>query len=508
MRDERPADTAEKAVLGAIMAAPGVMGRIRHIIHERDFERAKHQVIFRAAAALDAAGVAVDPVTVDAELKRMGKEGETGGIAYLVHLGDNLPTTSNVEHYAGEVRNASVDRALRRTAERLNAKGAGIAERIAAAQQDLTSYSARLDGRKADDLEVVCAADVKPESIDWLWSGRIPYGALTLLDGDPGLGKSTISLDLAARITRGDSMPQEVEFKREPRGAVILAAEDSASATIVPRLTACGAVLERVHIVVSAATLPEDVERIGRVVRDKGAGIVVVDPVMAYFGADIDSYRDQDVRRALSPLVALAQSTHVAMLVLRHLRKTGGGKDNGGPALYRGGGSIGISGAARSVLTVGPNPNDSTTRVLASVKSNLGPPPQTLGYDLESMVVAGCQASRVRWLGVVDATADEALNGAGTSKASNRDDDDDRAVLSAIRSREEAGSPETSRALIRGGVPGLGRERVSRSLERLMDSGKAYLQQQIRGDIHGRPRGDAVWKCGTGLGEDAEGVDA
>jgi hypothetical protein len=271
----------------------------------------------------------------------------------------------------------------------------------------VTPAAARRGRRRA---RVVLLADVQPEQVEWLWAGRVPRGMITLLDGDPGLGKSTITLDLAARVTTGAPMPFAVSDDGRtgmPGDVVILTAEDHLAATVRPRLDAAGADVRRVHAVVAVGrdgdpdaplVLPADIAELEIVARDTKAQLVLVDPLMAFLGADTDAHRDQDVRRALAPLAKVAEATGAAIMIVRHLRKSAGS------AIYRGGGSIGIIGAARSSLIVARDPEDEHGRFLALAKGNLGPPMPTLRWRLVD--VGG--VARVQWDGVAEGvTADD-----------------------------------------------------------------------------------------------------
>lgn len=233
-------------------------------------------------------------------------------------------------------------------------------------------------------------ADVVAERVEWLWPGRMPRGKLVVLDGDPSVGKSTLALDLAARITTGHPMPGEDLAMVPPSAVVLMAAEDGLADTIRPRLDAAGADCTRVHHLDAVPTvddegtvrerppvIPGDVEAIEALVVATGAVLVIVDVLMAYLSGRSDSHRDQDVRGALAPLVAVAERTGATIVVLRHLTKS-----PGGAAIYRGGGSIGIVGAARSALLAAVDPDDDTgtRRVLAAIKCNLGPLSAAMGY--------------------------------------------------------------------------------------------------------------------------------
>jgi hypothetical protein len=248
---------------------------------------------------------------------------------------------------------------------------------------------------------------VRPERVTWLWQGRIPVGKLTLLDGDPDLGKSTLSLDLAARVSRGQPMPDGSPGVG-PGDAILLNAEDGLADTIRPRLDAAGADCSRVSVLTvrtgeteDLPSIPDDLAALRQAITDRGALLAVVDPLMAYLGGDVNSHRDQDVRRALAPLARIAEETGCAVLVLRHNNK--GQAPN---VLHRGGGSIGIIGAARSGLVVGHDPEDETRTILAVAKSNLGPKLPSLAFRI---VGAPNEAGRVNWLGATAHTAKDLL---------------------------------------------------------------------------------------------------
>jgi hypothetical protein len=268
------------------------------------------------------------------------------------------------------------------------------------------------DEPHAPDEELgILLSTVQPERVEWLWPGRIPLGKLTIIDGDPGLGKSVLTLDLAARVSRGAEMPDNAPGRQG--GVVLLSAEDGLADTIRPRLDAAGAECGKVLALDSVLTeggqgrerrppiLPVDVPYLRAAVERVGAILVVVDPLTAYLGAEVNAHRDTDIRRALFPLGRLAEETGAAVLVVRHLNK--GGSSN---PLYRGGGSIGIIGAARSGLLVAKDPDNPDRRVLASTKCNLAKLPASLAFDLST---AGNGALRIGWIGPSAHTAESLL---------------------------------------------------------------------------------------------------
>lgn len=245
--------------------------------------------------------------------------------------------------------------------------------------------------------------------VRWLWPGRIPRGALTIVEGDPGLGKSMLLLDLAARLSRGLPLPaDDAPAPDGPADSLLLTAEDSIRGTVRPRLEAAGADLARVQVpeVVDLETgrrfieIPTDLQALADVLRRCRARLLVIDPLAAFLAERVNAHKDQSVRRALAPLAALAEELDVAVVIIRHLNK-----GVGASATYRGGGSIGILGAARSGLLVAKDTTDPERRVLAPVKSNLCALPPALAYRIEQ---AGAVA-RVQWEGPVDVTADALL---------------------------------------------------------------------------------------------------
>jgi RecA-family ATPase len=270
---------------------------------------------------------------------------------------------------------------------------------------------------------LVNLADVQPEVVRWLWPGRIPLGKLTMLDGDPGVLKSTMTLDLAARLSRGTTMPDGAASDLEgPRGTVLLTAEDGLADTIRPRLDAARADVSRVVALKAIPTkdgerLPtvDDVEPLREAIEAVDAALVVVDPLVAYLGADVNSYRDQDVRAALAGLAELADETGVAVLAVRHLNKSGG--DN---PIHRGGGSIGLIAAARSGLLVARDPEepDGDRRILAATKANLAPELPALAF--RPKVVDGVVA--VDWEGETKHAARDLLSTASREERSAREE--------------------------------------------------------------------------------------
>jgi hypothetical protein len=218
---------------------------------------------------------------------------------------------------------------------------------------------------------LVSSSDVHECPVRWLWGDRIPLGSITILDGDPCSGKSTITCDLAARVTTGRSMP-ECNETLPPAGVVLLQAEDNLGMTVLPNLRAVGADLERIRLfdrnlfLDQPFVLPNDLPLIEEAVREVQAKLVVIDPLTAFLTGNANN--DMSIRKTFGPMAAFAERCDVAVLVVRHLRKSGTKNP-----LYDGKGSIDIIGIARAGLLVGPDPDssDKYRHILAQSKGNL-----------------------------------------------------------------------------------------------------------------------------------------
>ncbi|HMK23893.1 MAG TPA: AAA family ATPase [Terriglobales bacterium] len=264
-----------------------------------------------------------------------------------------------------------------------------------------------------ENVPGVLAHSVKPAKVEWLWSGWIPRAEVTILDGDPGVGKSAFACELAASITTGRAMPGAADGQSLPRGAVFVDLENSLEHTLVPRLSVAGADLARVRIMRSilgpngnerTPQIPYDLHEIEKAIHDVQADLLVIDPLVGCLPLDTDAHRDQHVRHAIAPLQRLAEQTGVAVLAIRHLNKTGGSNP-----LYRGGGSIAFIAGARAALLIQRDPNDPTWRVLAATKTSLGPEPRSLRFQL----VPSGDSTKVEWGGASPYSAESLLADSG-----------------------------------------------------------------------------------------------
>jgi hypothetical protein len=289
----------------------------------------------------------------------------------------------------------------------------------------------------------VRCSDIATTSVSWLWEPYLARGKLAILDGDPGTGKSFATIDLACRVSRGLPMPG-ASAGAEPAAVLLMNAEDDARDTIRPRVLAAGGDPERLRVFASpgiglhrAPRFPEDFDALEVAVRQTRAALVVIDPMMAFFPPDVSANNNQAISTALLPFSALAAEAGACVLLVRHLRKGGGAG-----AIYRGLGSIGILGAARTGLVVSRHPDDPELRVLAPSKTNIGPPGESLGFRLARN---DSGQTVVQWAGPLDVTADD-LFGAGTPlRAGNRSRERASDWLKQFLAEGENGPPRSSR---------------------------------------------------------------
>ena len=227
---------------------------------------------------------------------------------------------------------------------------------------------------------------VKEKKIDWLWYPYIPYGKITIVQGDPGDGKTTLVLNIAALISKGLSMPFSED--KTPKGAVLYqSAEDGVSDTIKPRLIKAGADCCKIAFIDAVSNdLSLDNPYLEKAINKTKAKLLVLDPLQAYLGNNKDSHRANDMRPLMNSIAKVAERTGCAVIIVGHMNKSSGTKN-----LYRGLGSIDITASARSVLLVGRLTEEPDTRVLAHIKSNLAPEGKSIAFKINS-------GSSIKWL--------------------------------------------------------------------------------------------------------------
>lgn len=262
----------------------------------------------------------------------------------------------------------------------------------------------------------VLASDLTMKGVRWLWRQRIPVGELTMLEGDPATGKSTLTIDIAARTSRGWKMPpaklREKHQKSRPRNVLILSSEDTWQTTILPRLTLAGADLQRIirpDSNKSDMEFPRDIAYVKTLIAYRNVKLVIIDPLMAFIGSS-ESFAENVARKGLTALRDFAEEADVAALMVRHFKKS---KDT---AINRGGGSIAYTAALRAVHAIGTPPNvGDGVFGMACTKINIDEKPTSLLYRIEPGQVKDSDGRRIdtsgiQWIGEGDFTADDLAN--------------------------------------------------------------------------------------------------
>ena len=251
---------------------------------------------------------------------------------------------------------------------------------------------------KPETVKIIRMSDVELTPVDWLWKPYLPFGKLSVLQGNPGEGKTYFAMHLAAACTNGKLLPNMERM--EPFNVIYQTAEDGLGDTVKPRLIEAGADLDRVLVIDdSDVQLTLSDERIEKAIIENNARLVIIDPIQAYLGADVDMNRANEVRPIFMRLGQVAQRTGCAILLIGHLNKAAGMQ-----SLQRGLGSIDIAAAVRSVMFIGKLKHDPTMRILTHEKSSLAPPGASLAFSLGD-------EGGFRWVGEYDITADEMLSG-------------------------------------------------------------------------------------------------
>lgn len=266
-----------------------------------------------------------------------------------------------------------------------------------------------MDNRRIEpNIKLINMEQVEVEKIDWLLYPFIPFGKVTIVQGDPGEGKTTMVLQIIAKLTKGEGVlpvDENTETKEkitatEPVNVIYQTAEDGLGDTIKPRLLAAGADCSRVLVIddnEQALTMMD--ARLEEAIIQTKARLVVLDPIQGFLGADVDMHRANEIRPLMKQMAVLAEKHHCAIVLIGHMNKNSNGKSS-----YRGLGSIDFQAAARSVLIVGRVKDDPEIRVVCHVKSSLAPEGKSIAFRLD-------KETGFKWIGEYDISADDLLSG-------------------------------------------------------------------------------------------------
>ena len=272
-----------------------------------------------------------------------------------------------------------------------------------------------MDNRRDEpNLKLINMEQVEVEKIDWLLYPFIPFGKVTIVQGDPGEGKTTMVLQIIAKLTKGEAVlpsgsdEPALEAKTvdlEPVNVIYQTAEDGLGDTIKPRLLSAGADCSRVMVIDDndqALTMMD--ARLEEAIIQTKARLVVLDPIQGFLGAAVDMHRANEIRPLMKRVAVLAEKYHCAIILIGHMNKNSNGKSS-----YRGLGSIDFQAAARSVLIVGRIKDEPEIRVVCHVKSSLAPEGKSIAFRLD-------KDTGFEWIGEYDISADDLLSGDNRGK--------------------------------------------------------------------------------------------
>ena len=293
---------------------------------------------------------------------------------------------------------------------------------------------------KPETIKIIRMSNVELTPVEWLWKPYLPFGKLSVLQGNPGEGKTYFAMHLAAACTNGKLLPNMERM--EPFNVIYQTAEDGLGDTVKPRLIEAGADLDRVLVIDdSDVQLTLSDERIEKAIIENNARLVIIDPIQAYLGADVDMNRANEVRPIFMRLGQVAQRTGCAILLIGHLNKAAGMQ-----SLQRGLGSIDIAAAVRSVMFIGKLKHDPTMRILTHEKSSLAPPGVSLAFSLGD-------EGGFRWVGEYDITADEMLSGIEPQRETKTQQAKDL-ICSLLAGGKQVLSEDIDKAALERGIPG------------------------------------------------------
>ena len=293
---------------------------------------------------------------------------------------------------------------------------------------------------KPETVKIIRMSDVELTQVEWLWKPYLPFGKLSVLQGNPGEGKTYFAMHLAAACTNGKLLPNMERI--EPFNVIYQTAEDGLGDTVKPRLIEAGADLDRVLVIDdSEVQLTLSDERIEKAIIENNARLVIIDPIQAYLGADVDMNRANEVRPIFMRLGQVAQRTGCAILLIGHLNKAAGMQ-----SLQRGLGSIDIAAAVRSVMFIGKLKHDPTMRILTHEKSSLAPPGASLAFSLGD-------EGGFRWVGEYDITADEMLSGIEPQRETKTQQAKDL-ICTLLAEGKQVLSEDIDKAALERGIPG------------------------------------------------------
>lgn len=380
----------ERGVLGALLSCPGLIGAAdgsrQGPLRASDFRPGRLREAFLAISSIqeELKPSEIDPAIL---ISRLGREGAASFVGELlngsIRLEPEVFFSRVVEMRRAKLRQQALSvlyEELKREEKTGTIDEHGF-ERIRGLFREIDQ-----SGNGGPGAMLRSLADIDPQPVFWTWPNRIPRGKLTLIVGDPGLGKSFLCVDLAARISRGAEWP-DLQEKASLGSVLLLTAEDGLADTVRPRADAAGADVSRLIVLDGVKergekrffSLAEHIPILEAVIKSRpNLSMIIIDPISAYLG-DLDSHKNAEVRGALAPLSALAENSNVSIVGVSHLNKSTGGEK----AIYRIMGSLSFVAAARACWGVIADPDDQDRRLFVPVKTNLSINSKALGFRIE-----------------------------------------------------------------------------------------------------------------------------
>jgi len=383
----------ERALLGKIIIDPGRVPDVLGTIDAHDFHSQEHQLLFRHLVGLHNERGTYDDALVVHTLREAGLLDRIGGEAYIAEVVHGCGAPSLVADYTKKVKECSLRRAMIRLGMDVIRGAYDPTVPLERLRVDTLELLGPVDERVIGDPVITSMADVEPRPVEWLWENRIPLAKISMLSGDPGVGKSMVTIDISARKSRGLAWPDKIGTPTEPGNVILINCEDDAADTIHPRLEAASADLTRVFILEGRREIdPEtrkprlvpfslcDLSILETALFHLGnCRLVVIDPVSGFL-TGVDSHKDAEVRGCLAPLAALAQKYRCAVLMVSHLNKIV--KGGSGPAIYRTMGSLAFVAGVRAAWGAVRDPDNPHRCLFLSIKSNLAPQMDGLAYSI------------------------------------------------------------------------------------------------------------------------------
>ena len=286
----------------------------------------------------------------------------------------------------------------------------------------------------ANQPTFITLSSVKAKKVDWFWPPLIPFGMITIMEGDPGEGKSFLAMNLTTLITKGAKLPNGTKLQRG--NVLYLSSEDDAAYTIRPRIDAMGGDADRVRILGSILSFDESgLEELREELDESEPDVIVIDPIVAFIPEKSNTGASNQMRALLGKLNDIASEYGCAIILIRHLIKMRQEK-----AIYQGGGTVDFIAAARSAVRVAEHPSDPTLRVMAHMKHNIGPKGQSWLFKL--VETSEDMPPKFEWVGPTSLTVED-LNGSTSNQGLKPMD-----AAKAFLLRELEGGPRKATEMI------------------------------------------------------------